>query len=241
MSYKTLSERQEDVNRKLGEAFDELVNLETEQKQLDEELKSLLTDRNRYALLSEISDQLDQLQKIGGAHLFWGESYDRETATKHHQSVRHSVITYDERVRELQSRHHSGEERVQGVAARVNVLNEESTTLEQVVEDVKHEFIITREATRLPYRAMVMPWTAGTEDDRRLQRIMGSALLLCLLLIFLIPLWEIPVPDRLQPVEVPERLAKMILEKQVPPPPPIQQPVEKLAEQKPKDEKRPEK
>jgi len=236
---KSISDRQNDVNRKLDEAYDELVNIEDAQKRLDAELKHLLAERNRYALLSEISDHLDQLYKLGGAGLFWGEGYDTEKARQHAQRVRGQIARYDTRVQELQSRHSAGEAEVQSLAARVNILNEESVMLQEVAEEVKYDFVIEREMTKLPYRPMVMPWQSGGEDEKRFRRIIAVALFLAAVFGYLIPLWEIPIPDKIEPIKIPERMAQLMLEKKPPPPPPPpQEQVEKKQEETPK-EKRP--
>ncbi len=224
---KSIKERQQEVNRKIGQTYDELVALEDQQKALEEELKSLLKDRQRFTLLSEISDRLDQLQKLGGAELFWGDEYDPEKAREHAQRVRDMVISYDARVAELQERYHAGEESVQSLTARVNVLNEESATLEEIEEEAQHDFVIEREMEELPYRPIVMPWNTGGEDEKRFRRILATALFIAILLGVLIPLWEVPIPDKLEPVKVPERLAQLVIEKKPPPPPPPPKEIEK--------------
>lgn len=234
---KSISDRQNEVNRKLDKTYDELVSIEDTQKRLDAELKNLLAERSRYSLLSEISDHLDQLNKLGGASLFWGEGYDTEKARQHAQRLRSQIAHYDTRVQELQSRHSEGESEVQSLAARVNILNEESVMLQEVAEEVKYDFVIEREMTRLPFRPMVMPWSAG-EDENRFRRILAICLLLALLLGYLIPLWDIPIPDRIEPIKIPERMAQLMLERKQPPPPPPPKPVEKTQEETPK-EKRP--
>jgi hypothetical protein len=237
---KSISERQNAINRELNDAYDDLVSAEDEQKKLDSELQQLLVERNRYTLLSEISDRLDQLQKLGAANMFWGEGFDQEQARQQTQRARNLVVNFDNRVNELQQKYDKGEQAVERLAARINVLNDESVLLEEAEEEVKHEFVIEREMTKMPFRQMVMPWSGEDEDEKRYRRILLISLFLAFMLGSLIPLWEIPIPDRIEPVEVPERLAKLIVQKQKPPPPPPPQQVEKTLEQTPK-EKRPKK
>ena len=236
---KSISERQNDINRELNDAYDDLVNVEDEQKRLDSELQQLLVERNRYTLLSEISDRLDQLQKLGAANMFWGEDFDQEQARHQTQRARDLVVNYDSKVNELQQKYNEGDEAVQILTARINILNDESVLLEEAEEEVKHEFVIEREMTKMPFRQMVMPWADEEEDEKRYRRILLISLFLAFMLGSLIPLWEIPIPDRIEPIEVPERLAKLIVQQQTPPPPPPRQ-VEKTLEETPK-EKRPKK
>ena len=229
-----ISDRQNEVNRKLDEAYDELVNIEDQQKRIEEELKHALAERNRYSLLSEISDHLDQLYKLGGASLFWGENFDVEKARQHTARLRAKIANYDNQVRDLQTRHTTVESDAQSLAARVNILNDESVLLQEVAEEVRYEFVIEREMTPLPYRPMVMPWNHEGEDDKRFKRILLICLLLSVLLGYLIPLWTIPIPDRIEPIKIPERMAQLMLENKPPPPPPPP-PVEKKPEEKTKE------
>ena len=228
--------RQDDVNRKIGKVYDQLVELEDGQKALKEELKALQVERSRYHLLGEISDRLDQLQKQGGASLFWGDEYDPAKANEHTQRARSRVVNYDVRVEELQSRYSAGEERIQIIAAAANLLNEESAQLDEYAEEFKHEFVIEREMEELPYRPMVMPWSSEGEDEKRYRRILAICLFVAILLGILIPLWEIPLPDHVEHIKLPERMAQLVLEKAAPPPPPPKQ-VEKQLEETPKDKK----
>jgi len=230
-----ISDRQEDVNRKLEQAYDDLIDIENEQKRVEAELKALLAERSRYSLLSEISDHLDQLYKQGGASLFWGDDFDAEKMRQHTQRLRSQIANYDNKVQDLQSRQSAGESEAQSLAARVNILNEESAVLQEVAEEVQYEFVIEREMTQLPFRPMVMPWESEGEDERRFRRIVAICLLVGLLLGYLIPLWDIPIPDKVEPIKVPERMAQLMLERKPPPPPPPPEPVKKTQEETPKE------
>jgi outer membrane biosynthesis protein TonB len=230
-----ISDRQDDINRKLEQAYDDLIGVENEQKRVEAELKALLTERSRYSLLSEISDHLDQLYKQGGASLFWGEDFDAEKMRQHSQHLRARIANYDNKVQELQSRQSTGESEAQSLAARVNILNEESATLQEVAEEVKYEFVIEREMTQLPFRPMIMPWQSEGEDEKRFRRIVAICLLVGLLLGYLIPLWNIPIPDKVEQIKVPERMAQLMLERKPPPPPPPPKPVNKTHDETPNE------
>jgi periplasmic protein TonB len=74
------------------------------------------------------------------------------------------------------------------------------------------------------YRAAILPWTGSSADERRFRRILGQVMLLCLLLGVAIRLLPVPKVDREQPEELSPRLAKMLLEHQPAPPPPVLKP-----------------
>jgi len=227
---------QQDVNREIDDTYVGLARQQDVQKALNNELQDLLEERDHYALLSEISDRLDQLEKEGGAQLFWGDDYDDAAASQFTQRARERIINFDTRVAELQKRYSDGEENILSLSARVNILNEKSIELEESAEETKHEFVIEREMVESPFRPMVMPWSDQEEDKRRLRRVLAASLLITLLLGLLIPLWDIPVPDRTEPVKIPERMAQLIVERKPPPPPPPPQ-VEKKLEESTKEKK----
>jgi TonB family protein len=74
-------------------------------------------------------------------------------------------------------------------------------------------------AAALSFRQGVLPWTAGSDDDRRFQRIqrwvIGTGLLLCLV----IPWLPVKTPEPPAPPEPPVRVARLLL------PPPAIKPV----------------
>jgi TonB family protein len=71
------------------------------------------------------------------------------------------------------------------------------------------------------YRMAVLPWTVSEEEERRFRRILKRVLLACLLFSLIMPWLPVPKVDRTQPEELPPRLAKLLLERETPPPPPV--------------------
>jgi len=233
--------QQEEVNRKIGDAYDRLNELENEESGITGELKELNTQRHRYAVLSEISDQLEKLEKLGGANLFWGEGHDRDVAQKHQKSVRDLIINYDSNVADLQGKQLTRDDLVEGLTAKINLLNEETMSLQAREEEYAEEFIIEREMVVPPFRPMRMPWNRDDKDQKQFRKILFIVLFCTILLGILIPMWNIPLPDRIEVVEVPERLAQLITPKKEPPPPPKVEKKEekKLDKKKPQKDKKP--
>jgi outer membrane biosynthesis protein TonB len=231
-----IEHRKVEVSQEIDQTYEQLASHKGKQQALDAELQALLAERSHYSLLSEISDRLEQLHNEGGAQLFWGDDYDAAKASKLTEQARNKVIDFDSRVAELQQRYDDGEENIQSLAARVNILNEQSLELEEYEEEARNEYVVEREMDELPFRPMVMPWMDDEEDKRRLRRALAASLLVAILLGLLIPLWDIPMPDRLEPVKIPERMAQLIVEKKPPPPPPPPK-VEKKLEESTKEKK----
>jgi len=230
-----VSQEQEKINLKIDVAQHRIADLENQLRLVDIELEDLFQDRQQFILLSEISDRLDKLNKLGGASLFWGENCNQDESVAHYHRVHNLVINYDEKVKEVQKHRELIKEDIQSVIAQVNVLHEEILVVHERAEERKHEFIIEREMTVHPYRQMIMPWTTEGEDEKRFRRILLISLLFTIVLGYLIPLWDLPVQTRDELTEVPERLAKLVIKKEPPPPPPKVEPkLQKKEDKKPK-------
>lgn len=227
-----VTQEQSEINRKIENAKKRIHDLEEELRLIDIEIDEIFTDRQQYALLSEISDRLDKLNKLGGASLFWGKDCDEEKSRDHFNRINNVVINYDEAVKKIQKKREQIKEDIQSVIAQVHILNEEILVLHERAEERQNEFVIEREMTVHPFRPMVMPWTRQGEDEKRFRKFILIALLFSVIFGYLIPLWDLPIPERNEAVEIPERLAKLIVKKEPPPPPP------KVEELKPKDEKK---
>jgi TonB family protein len=229
-----ITKQQDEINRKIDDAYSRLENLKDEDVGVAEELEQLNTQRQRFTILGEVSDQLEKLEKLGGGDLFWGENYDRESVQQQQKRVRDLVINYDSRVAELQNKQQLREEVVDSLTAKINILNEDTVALQELEEELAEEFIVEREMADMPFHPMVMPWNKDDEDQRKFRKILLIVLFFSITFGILIPMWDIPIPDRVEVVEIPERLAKLMVPKKPPPPPPKQ---EKIEEKKPEKEK----
>lgn len=74
-------------------------------------------------------------------------------------------------------------------------------------------------AATISFRASVLPWAVSPEDEARFKRILRTVLALCALLCVILLLMPKPQVDRAAPPEVPQRLAKLVLEQREPPAP----------------------
>ena len=228
--------QQQEINREIDGAYNRLEELESEDANISQELKQLNTQRAHFTILSEVSDQLEKLEKLGGSDLFWGENYEPEAVARGQKRVRALIINYDSRVAELLAKQNSREDAVESLAAKINVLNEDSLNLQEREEELLDEFIIEREMVEMPFRPMNMPWNKDDKDQKQFRKVLLLVLFFSVLLGILIPLWDIPIPDRVEVVAIPERLAKLMVPKKEPPPPPKKQekPEEKQPDKKTK-------
>ena len=89
------------------------------------------------------------------------------------------------------------------------------------------------------YREYDLPWNTGTSQERKYRRLLGIVFAAVLFLSLVWPFIPTPEPDPNDVIEIPPRIAKLLLE-QKPPPPPPPKPVEPEPEPEPDAIKEPE-
>jgi len=75
--------------------------------------------------------------------------------------------------------------------------------------------------TMVSFRAPVLPWSIATADDARFRRIWQRVLLTSAIVCLALPWLPVRQPDRSQPQELAPRMAKLLLERELPPPQPL--------------------
>lgn len=79
---------------------------------------------------------------------------------------------------------------------------------------------MTAATFRIPYRLYTLPWSPIPEVEERFKKLLRSIALAVLVLSLIIPWLPIPQSEVEKLPEVPQRFAKLMLEKPKPPPPP---------------------
>jgi len=220
---------------RIGECQTEIRRLESELQSIDSELDGVSDERQKYEILSGICSNLERLEEIGGNALFWqGLASDNEIAG-HLDRLRDQVAFFERRINKVSGRREATLKEINDKKVEIAYLEEEIEYLKEQEEEAEHEYIVEREETPGPYRAVVMPWTKRGKDEKKFRKILALVLLISVLLGLLIPLYRVAIPERPEVVEIPERLAKLI-EKQKPKPIPKQE--QPRPEEKKKDEKK---
>ena len=88
------------------------------------------------------------------------------------------------------------------------------------------------------YREYDLPWTAGTSQERKFRRLLGIVFIVVAVLGTIWPFLPLPERDPNEIVEIPPRIAQLLLEQRTPPPPP--KPKEPEAEPEPEPVPEPE-
>ena len=205
----------------------ELGGLEQSLQAANSELEALSAQKNQYELLEEICGALLELDGLGVEHLFWGEQYDSGDTTEHILKVRRRIESFNGKLAEIEKRRQAIAVKMHGRNESIDYLDDDLLDLLEKEESRKAEWLIETEERAIPYRASVMPWTRGGEEDQRHRKSLALSMLVCILLALLADLVQLPVPEFAELSEVPERVAQLIeREREVPPPQPV---VEELA------------
>jgi hypothetical protein len=184
--------------------------------------------------LRDVCNALDKLGELKADELFWEGIPEAKDAAGHVERVRGRVARFEEEIRGILEKQASLQEQTNQCLDELDILYEEVRDAYDREERRKAEFVIEREISPVPYRAMIMPWTKEAESERRFRRAVLVALLICFVFGSLIPMIKVPIPDRsVAVVEIPERLVKLV-KKELPTPAPMPKPVPKQPQEEPK-------
>ena len=89
----------------------------------------------------------------------------------------------------------------------------------------------------LTYRLYDLPWATGWEQDQRFLRLQKRTLGVLLFLCLLLSVMPLPELDPMETQEIPTRFARLLLERQAPPPPVV---IQEAPEPEPEPEAEPE-
>lgn len=221
----------EPLNAQIEQVRGKLQAFEGELRAVTAELETYSADRQRFEALREVCEALDRLGNLQAAELFWEGVPGAEDAAGHLDALRGRIARFEETIRGIREKEDRLKAQIGSHREDLDYLHDEVLQAYARDERRKDEFLIVREASPVPYRPMIMPWTNRGEGEKRFRLALLVALLLSFGLGYLIPLWKLPEPDRSAVVEIPERLA-MLVKKEPPKPEPVPE--------RPKEEKKPE-
>jgi TonB family protein len=154
------------------------------------------------------------LDEHRAGELFWNGIAESETGRSHIGLVRTRIDHFQQRIGATEAARQALLDRIECEEEAGEYIADDLDGLQRRAKERKREWVIEREESRSTDRQVVMPWTRGREDDRRFRKLLVLALLLSLVFGVLLPLVPLPVRDRLDPVDVPERLTRLIEERQ---------------------------
>jgi hypothetical protein len=211
--------------------------LENELRVVEAEIETFSADRQRFDALQDVCNALDKLRELKADELFWEGIPEGGDAVGHVERVQSRIASFEGEISEILEKQASYQEQINQCLDELNILDEEVRDAYDREERRKEEFVIERDITPLPYRAMIMPWNRDAEGESRFRRAILIALLLCFVFGAPVPLIKVPIPDRSVIVaEIPKRLVKLVKE-ELPKPEPVRKPVPKQAQEAPEKPK----
>ena len=227
-----LAEELAQLNPQIEQARQKHEVLEGELRVVETELETFSADRQRFDALREVCNALDKLGELKADGLFWEGVAEAQNAAGHVERARSRVARFEGEISGILEKQASLQEQINRCLDELDILYEEVRDAYAREERRQEEYVIEREISSVPYRAVIMPWAKEAESERRFRRALLVTLLFFIVLGSLIPLWKLPVPDRSAVLVVPERLVSM-LSKEPPKPEPLPE--------RRKEEKKPEK
>ncbi|HEX7079474.1 MAG TPA: AgmX/PglI C-terminal domain-containing protein [Gammaproteobacteria bacterium] len=215
-----MSMEKHELRERIGRARDQLAALERELTAVDGELEARSAERHRYTLLEQVCGSLEELDRLGAAALFWGGSGNADAGVVH--GARRRIERFASEIAEIEDRRRVIAGQIAAENENLGWLGEDLIDALEEEESRKAEWLVEREESTLPYRPQVMPWMRCLEEDHRFRRSLALAVSVSLLVGIVFRLVVLPVPEREELIEVPERVAQLIEERQaVPAPEPV--------------------
>jgi hypothetical protein len=225
------------LNAQIEQAQQKREALEGELRIVEAELKTFSADRQRFDALRTVCNALDKLGELKADELFWEGIPEIKDAARHMERVRGRVAGFDEKIRGILEKQASLQEQSNQCVDELDILDQEVRDAYDREERRKEEFVVEREISPVPYRAMIMPWTKEAESERRFRRAVLVMLLICFVFGAPISLIKVPIPDRsVTVVEIPKRLAKLV-KNELPKPASVPKPMPKHAQEELKQPK----
>jgi outer membrane biosynthesis protein TonB len=233
----------EELKAQLEQTRARLDEITCELRAVDAELDALSIPRKQHRLLQATCESLRELSANGGAGLFWGDG----TATDSEECLRRAgshLGNFRRHVEEVEARRRALYEQVKEQHLHAEYLEDDAFEAQEEEERVRNEWIVEREIDSIRFRALLMPWSRGAEDDRRFRRSLGVALLVSVLLALIVNFIDLPLRVREEPPAlVADREVTMEIDPQVMrvPPPVATKPKERVVKQQPNEKPEPRK
>lgn len=206
-----ISQQEQSLHAQISQANEKIVAMEKKLRALDDELASLLDNRERYRLLEEICLPLEKLSKGGAADLFrnaTGSDPEQQIL-----QVRETVAGYKQNVNVIEQQRGILQGNIKDEQAAKHKLSHELDALREEAERLEREYLSERPVREFRYRATTMPWSIQGDDERRFRRILFVILSFAVAFGGAIPVLKPPVENTMG-IVVPERIARIIKKKQ---------------------------
>jgi outer membrane biosynthesis protein TonB len=214
-----------EINARLAQAREKFDALVSDLRAVDGELGAVAQERQQHQQLQAAGEALQELERLGGAGLFWGNGAAYGTREEHLRRVLGCVHEFKLRLTEIETRRKSILREMEEQHLSTELLEEDAFEAQEEEERRLNEWIVEREIEAARFGKSEMPWTSGNEGDRRFRKYLRNTLLICLLFALVVPFIPLPL---MQVEEAPEapiaREFTMTIESLPKPPPKVERP-----------------
>jgi outer membrane biosynthesis protein TonB len=233
-----LTAQEQSIREQVEQSEHVLDRLEADLRGIDVELEALAQNHHKYEVLERICNSLEELEEIGGADLFWDGRAEEHTVRVDH--ARRQLDEFKTEIGRVEGRREAILDEIEGHNLQLDYLHYDLQDILDQQETANNEWVMERDEVAMPYRALIMPWARGCQEDQRFRRSLATSLVASIAIAMLLSMIAIPISERVTEIELPERVAKLVREERaLPPPPPA--PVEpELPDELPEPEPEPE-
>jgi outer membrane biosynthesis protein TonB len=232
-----LTAKERSIREEVEQSEHVLDGLEADLRAVDVELERLAEEHHKYEVLERACRSLEELDEIGAGRLFWDDRGEEHDARIGH--ARRQIDEFHSEIACVEDRREAILDKIEGQNVALDYLHYDLQDILEQQESRNNEWVVERDEAASPYRALVMPWTRGGQEDERFRRSLATSLVTSIAIAMLLSMIAIPVRDSITEIELPERVAKLVRQERTPPPPPA--PVEpELPEEMPEPEPEPE-
>ena len=240
-----LSTKEHSLRSAFESSEQELTVLQDSLQSVGSELTALAEKAYEFEVLGQICRSLQELDNLGASELFWPSQDDLESRNAKLAGAHRKIEDYSAEINHVEDRRDSILSQIGEQNRDLDQLHFNLVDIAEQQETRKNEWLVERAANDVPQHTQVMPWARGNEEDDRFRKSLWSSLAASVLLAVLVGSIAIPIMERDQIIEVPERVAKLVQQNRPQPQPePEPEPIfeEELPEPEPEElaETRPE-
>lgn len=215
----SLSDKERSLKEQIARSEGEIDSLGEQLRAVDAELAALRERQPDFDALTQACESLADLESRGVANLFWSAESAAESREQHLHHARQNIAGFKAEVALTEERRDAIIETMNDGYGGLDELHYALRDVMAAEESRRNEWVIERKAKILPYYAQVMPWARGCEEDQRFRRSLAASVLLAVMVGWLSTVIDLPIPERSQIIEVPERVARLVREEMRRPPP----------------------
>ena len=207
------------IRERIAQSERYMEQLEQELRAVEITLEELEANHHKYDLLAQICHSLEELEELGASHLFWDGEHDHEPPSVRLERARSKIDMVAREIERVEAHRDEIDNKIDDHNLFMDCLHYDLRDATEREESRRAEWLVEREDHELGHRAQVMPWTRGNEEDVRSRRMVLASVLISIILGWAITFVDLPIPEREKLIELPDRVASLVEQERLPPPP----------------------